>query len=102
MIIQTMISIGLSGSEENGFEVAYSNQAFEFWFILHFNYHLGPMHRETYKERLDRYLGFEYDKTRATCKRLYDELLSRQQEAIRNAENVYLITLVTTQISHQR
>lgn len=28
-------------ARQNGFEVAYSNQAFEFWFLLHFNLYQG-------------------------------------------------------------
>lgn len=50
----------------NGYKVAYSIQAFEFWFILHYSYHEGPMPRDSYKERLGRYLGYEYDKSKAT------------------------------------
>jgi len=80
-------SIVLAG--DAGFNIAYSIQAFEFWFILHFNCHIGPMPRETYSERLSRYLGFEYNKERATCLRICEALKSRQAQAIRNAEIVY-------------
>lgn len=78
-------------AEENGFNVAYSNQAFEFWFILHFNYHCGTMPRETYKEKLDKKLGFDYTKEKAICIKLYKALLARQSDAISNAERVYNI-----------
>lgn len=30
-------------AERNGFRVAYSNQAFEYWFLLHFNLYRGPI-----------------------------------------------------------
>ena len=32
-------------AEKNGFHVAYRNQAFEYWFLLHFNPYKGPIHR---------------------------------------------------------
>lgn len=79
----------ISLARENGFKVAYSNQAFEFWFILHYSYHEGTMPRNSYKTRLDRYLGLPYDKTKATCQILYERLKPYQKTAIRNAERVY-------------
>lgn len=47
------------------------------------------MSRDSYKSRLDRYLGFSYDKRKETCKILYDTLLPYQDTAIRNAEIVF-------------
>ena len=32
-------------AQANGFQVAYSNQAFEYWFLLHFNLYQGSIHR---------------------------------------------------------
>lgn len=52
-------------AESNGFSVAYSNQAFEYWFILHFNLHQGQVNRNTYEETLSNYLGFKYSKESA-------------------------------------
>lgn len=41
-------------AEGNGFGVAYSNQAFEYWLILHFNDHQGGgMHRDDYNEKIN-------------------------------------------------
>lgn len=38
----------------NGFGVAYSNQAFEYWVILHFDDHQGGgMHRNTYNDKIN-------------------------------------------------
>lgn len=76
-------------AKTQGFNVAYSIQSFEFWFLLHFSYHLGIMPRNTYKTRLDRHLPFPYSKDRETCKKLYSLLLPLQVTAIQNAENVY-------------
>ena len=39
-------------ARRNGFQVAYSNQAFELWFLLHFDYISGPLHRNHYAARL--------------------------------------------------
>lgn len=41
-------------AKSNTFGVAYSNQAFEYWFILHFNDHQGGgMHRNEYNDRIN-------------------------------------------------
>ena len=42
-------------AEENNFYVAYSNQAFEYWLILHFDDHQGGgMHRSDYNKKLNK------------------------------------------------
>lgn len=55
----------ISKAEGLGYNVAYSNQAFEFWLILHFEGHNGgAMHRDDYCAKLNRYLsdfGLVYD-----------------------------------------
>ena len=44
-------------AEKECFGVAYSNQAFEYWLLLHFNDHQGmPLHRSLYNEMLNKYL----------------------------------------------
>lgn len=44
-------------AEANNFGVAYSNQAFEYWLILHFNDHQGGgMHRDSYNEKINNLL----------------------------------------------
>lgn len=41
-------------AKSNNFGIAYSNQAFEYWFILHFNDHQGGgMHRNDYNDRIN-------------------------------------------------
>ncbi|MEQ8469685.1 MAG: RloB family protein [Marinoscillum sp.] len=45
-------------AEANGFGVAYSNQAFEYWFILHFEDHQGAgMHRKDYDQKINQHLN---------------------------------------------
>jgi len=50
-----------------GFRVAYSNQAFEYWLLLHFNDHQGgALHRNHYADLINRAiqpLGAWYDAT---------------------------------------
>ena len=52
-------------AENKGFIAAYSNQAFEYWLLLHFNDHQGgPMHRNSYNESINnsiKPLGADYD-----------------------------------------
>jgi len=44
-------------AETNNFGVAYSNQSFEYWLILHFNDHQGGgMHRDSYNEKINEHL----------------------------------------------
>ena len=41
----------------NNFGVAYSNQSFEYWLILHFNNHQGGgMHRNNYNDKINEHL----------------------------------------------
>ena len=52
-------------AEANNFGVAYSNQAFEYWVILHFNDHQGGgMNRDDYNDKINellKELGTTYD-----------------------------------------
>lgn len=55
----------ISKAHGSGFKVAYSNQAFEYWLILHFEDHQGgAMDRDAYCDKLNQYLdsfGVKYD-----------------------------------------
>lgn len=68
--------------------VAYSNEAFELWYLLHFNYHDTGIERARYKALLSKRLQEidptcdEYQKNDPST---YDRLLSRQKKAIQNA-----------------
>ena len=75
-------------AEKNGFRVAYSNQAFEYWFLLHYNLYTGAIHRSQYKEMLTKLTGMAYSKSEGYGAVMYNLLLSRQQQAINNAETV--------------
>jgi len=89
-------------AEKRGFGIAYSNQAFEYWLILHFEDHQGgAMHRDQYAKKLNNYLkdfGLKYDKESKTITEdIFDVLQSklpekdktRQEIAIQRAERIY-------------
>lgn len=61
---------------------ATTNEAFELWYLLHFNFHDAGISRATYAERLTRALGIPYAKNMTD---IYERLLERQPAAIRNA-----------------
>ena len=67
---------------KEGFNVAYSNEAFEIWYILHFQYLNTSIHRSRYRQKLTKLLGFEYEKNSES---MYDILLDKQQDAIKNS-----------------
>ena len=75
-------------AQANGFHVAYSNQAFEFWFLLHFNLYQGAIHRNRYAEMLTHLLGFKYGKTKGDSMRVFNVIYPRTRMAIDNAKNV--------------
>ena len=75
-------------AQANGFHVAYSNQAFEFWFLLHFNLYQGAIHRNRYAEILTHLLGFKYGKTKGDSVRVFNVIYPRTRMAIDNAKSV--------------
>lgn len=66
--------------------IAYSNQAFELWYLLHFHYYDVAIQRNEYCKMLTEKLGHRYEKNSET---IYDELLSQQPEALRNAHRLH-------------
>lgn len=75
-------------AQANGFHVAYSNQAFEFWFLLHFNLYQGAIHRNRYAEMLTHLLGFKYGKAKGNSVKVFNVIYPRTRMAIDNAKNV--------------
>ncbi len=43
-------------------QIAYSNEAFELWYILHFSYLTTGIHRSQYEKMLSKHLGHPYKK----------------------------------------
>jgi RloB-like protein len=72
-------------AEKEGFKVAYSNEAFELWYVLHFEFLNTGIPRKDYIQKLDKLLGHKYQKN---SKAIYDEIQNLQATAIKNAENL--------------
>lgn len=75
----------IKNADDQGFKVAYSNEAFELWYLLHFEFLNTGIPRSDYGKKLTSWLGRTYQKNSET---IYDELLEKQSAAIRNAENL--------------
>jgi hypothetical protein len=67
-----------------GIRVAWANEAFELWYLLHFNDHDTGISRNDYKARLKQ-CGLEYDKADKT---LYDQVKDRQEMAFKHARRL--------------
>lgn len=69
------------------FHSAYSNEAFELWYVLHFEYLNSGITRQDYIKKLVTYLDHPYRKNDPD---MYQTLIEKgdQQQAIRNAERL--------------
>ena len=72
----------LSSARERGIRAACSNEAFELWYLLHFNYHDTAIPLAEYIIRLDKVLGHTYAKNSTE---IYGELANRMGTALKNA-----------------
>lgn len=70
-------------ARNNGIDVAYSNDAFELWYLLHFHFYNTGISRQDYQNMLTKLLGHEYKKN---SDRIYEELKDKQQDAIKHAK----------------
>jgi len=69
----------------HGIKVAWANEAFELWYLLHFNYHDSGISRHDYKAKLKPCLGFNYVKSDKT---LYAKLRTKQEAALKHARRL--------------
>jgi len=72
----------LAKARQSGFQVAYSNEAFELWYLLHFDYLTSGLARRLYSEKLEGHLKHKYQKNSES---MYEELFNKQETAIKNA-----------------
>jgi len=72
----------ISLAQKHGIKVAYSNEAFELWYLLHFHFYNTGISRRDYCHKLTALLGREYKKNSST---IYQDLELRQSQAIRHA-----------------
>lgn len=83
----------LNLADQNNIEIAYSNEAFEIWYILHFDYRDTAMSRKEYQKELTKKLRKEklitknqhYKKNDSN---IYEYLEKLQQQAIKNSERL--------------
>jgi hypothetical protein len=73
-------------ADSNKIKTAYSNEAFELWFLLHFDYIDSGLSRSLYQEKLTTRLGFLYQKNDP---QMYSYLRARQDDAISNAKRLF-------------
>ncbi len=79
-------------AKDNGIRVAYSNDSFELWFLLHYQYQTAALTRHEYYEILSGHLGCNYEKegkAKEFSQSLYYLLLGTQAIAIQNATRLY-------------
>lgn len=78
-------------AKENNIFCAYSNQAFEVWFINHFQELYTPLHRNKYSDLLEKLLGRKYQKNIKCLNQVIKSLLDikKIEAAIRNSERCY-------------
>jgi len=72
-------------AENRGIFVAWANEAFEIWYLLHFNYHDTGLSRAEYAKRLAKALKQKYDKA---DDKIYAKLECHQPAAMRNARRL--------------
>ncbi len=73
-------------AKSKGLRVAYSNPAFELWYLLHFCYHHVELQYDSCCEKeLTRYLKEEYKKSDP---KLFDKVKEKQAIAIKNAKRL--------------
>ncbi len=75
----------IHSAESYDFKVAYSNEAFELWYVLHFDFLNSGISRKDYRVKLTSLLGKKYEKNSLT---IYNDLIEKQIVAIKNAEKL--------------
>lgn len=73
-------------AENNKVQVAYSNEAFELWYVLHFDFLHAGVSRADYITILSQRLGVPYFKNNRD---MYDLIVARQATAVKNAERLH-------------
>ena len=77
----------ITSASSNAINAAWSNEAFELWYILHFEERITGMSRHEYADKLTSYLGQRYKKNSTE---MYDLLqtLGNEENAIRRSERL--------------
>ncbi len=72
-------------ANKNKIKIAYSNEAFELWYILHFQFLNTAIPRSDYQKKLSDLMGKPYAKN---SRDMYDELIDLQPKAIAHADRL--------------
>lgn len=72
-------------AKQEDMDVAYSNEAFELWYLLHFHYYATALQRQQYADLLDKLLKHRYVKNSTT---MYAGLLILQPQALKHAHKL--------------
>lgn len=70
-------------AQRQGIKCAYSNQAYELWYILHYERKEGAMDRKKYAKYISEKIGRTYDKT---DEKMYETMKNKMKIAINNAK----------------
>jgi len=68
----------------NGIQVAYSNECFELWFVLHFEFLQSSIGRDNFPAKLSKLIGQKYGKNT----NIYELIKDKEATAIRNAKRL--------------
>lgn len=72
-------------ANKNEIQIAYSNESFELWYLLHFQFLNTAIPRTDYSNKLSDLMGKTYAKN---SRDMYDELFNLQPTAIDNADRL--------------
>ena len=76
-------------AEKLGYKLAYSNEAFELWYILHFEFLNTELNRKQYEVKLNKIFQDKFShKYSKNAEDTYDELLPYQESAIKFAKKL--------------
>lgn len=79
----------ITKAKKNNLLVAYSNECFELWFLLHFSFLNTALGRKDFMKKLDEIIGKINGKDYAKkAKNMYDLIWHLEPEAIRNAKKL--------------
>ncbi len=81
----TAFNNAIAQAKRAGLQVAYSNPAFELWYLLHFEFRNTALTRRDCQQRLSEHLGRPYRKNDPA---LYDVLLPYQSTALHHARRL--------------
>ena len=75
----------IQNAKNQNFNVAYSNEAFELWYVLHFEFLNTGIPRSDYCHKLNKLMGKKYKKN---SEQIYKELIDKQDIAIKNSKRL--------------